>query len=176
MKWVLSSLLGRVVGAAPVVLGLFAEIFEGIKDRGMGRMGLDLVPSGVRVSARRIYWLAILVVFAVQMIVLIGLSIAVANHSSFATASSQTFKAGLNVDDKSDGSKGHARSASKRRNAMAYGGGSCRQGNKTKGPVTASDWPLSPLASLSVSAGLIRHSDAVPIDHFPTLPACEKQE
>ena len=57
-----------------------------------------------------------------------------------------------------------------------YGGGSCRQGNKTKGPVTASDWPLSPLASLSVSAGLIRHSDAVPIDHFPTLPACEKQE
>jgi len=36
----------------------------------------------------RIWWPAILAVFAVQMIVLIALSIAVANHSSFATASS----------------------------------------------------------------------------------------
>jgi hypothetical protein len=36
----------------------------------------------------RIWWPAILAVFAVQMIVLIALSIAVANHSSFATTSS----------------------------------------------------------------------------------------
>ena len=53
----------------------------------------------------RIHWPAILVVFAVQMIVLVVLSIAVAHHSSFATASSQDFKAGLNVDVKSEGSK-----------------------------------------------------------------------
>jgi hypothetical protein len=36
----------------------------------------------------RLCWPAILAVFAVQMIVLIALSIAVANHSSLATASS----------------------------------------------------------------------------------------
>jgi len=36
----------------------------------------------------RINWPAILVVFAVQMVLLIALSIAVANRSSFATASS----------------------------------------------------------------------------------------
>jgi hypothetical protein len=36
----------------------------------------------------RICWPAILAVFAVQMIVLITLSIAVANHTSLATASS----------------------------------------------------------------------------------------
>ena len=36
----------------------------------------------------RIWWPAILAVLAVQMIVLIALSIAVANHSSFATTSS----------------------------------------------------------------------------------------
>jgi hypothetical protein len=53
-----------------------------------------------------IYWPTILVVFAVQMIVVITLSIAVANHSGLATASSQAVKAGLNVDDKSEGSKG----------------------------------------------------------------------
>ena len=35
-----------------------------------------------------IYWPAIWVVFVVQMIVLITLSIAVVNHASFATASS----------------------------------------------------------------------------------------
>ena len=50
----LSSVLGRVVAAAPVVLGLSAEILEGIKDRGMGSMGLALVPSGVRVSGDRV--------------------------------------------------------------------------------------------------------------------------
>ena len=41
----------------------------------------------------RISWPAILAMFAVQMIVLITLSIAVANHSSFATASSTDTKA-----------------------------------------------------------------------------------
>jgi hypothetical protein len=43
----------------------------------------------------RIWWPAILAVFAVQMIVLIALSIAVANHSSFATASSTDTKVDL---------------------------------------------------------------------------------
>ena len=42
-----------------------------------------------------IHWPAILVVFAVQMVLLIAVSIAVANHSSFATASSQDVKAKL---------------------------------------------------------------------------------
>ena len=41
----------------------------------------------------RIYWPAILVVFAIQMVLLIAVSIAVANHSSFATASSSEVKA-----------------------------------------------------------------------------------
>ena len=40
----------------------------------------------------RICWPAIWAVFAVQMIVLIVLSIAVVNHSSFATASSTDVK------------------------------------------------------------------------------------
>ena len=40
-----------------------------------------------------IYWPAILVVFAVQMILLVALSVAVVNHSSSATASSQGVKA-----------------------------------------------------------------------------------
>ena len=40
----------------------------------------------------RIWWPAILAVLAVQMIVFIALSIAVANHSSFATASSTDTK------------------------------------------------------------------------------------
>jgi hypothetical protein len=42
-----------------------------------------------------IWWPAILAVFAVQMIVLIALSIAVANHSSFATAPSTDTKVNL---------------------------------------------------------------------------------
>jgi hypothetical protein len=41
----------------------------------------------------RICWPAVLAVFAVQMIVLIALSIAVANHSSSVTASSTDVKA-----------------------------------------------------------------------------------
>jgi hypothetical protein len=59
----------------------------------------------LRTSTRknsRICWPAILAVFAVQMMVLITLAIAVANHSDFATASSQCFKPGLDVDDGSD--------------------------------------------------------------------------
>ena len=47
-----------------------------------------LNPQDFNSENDRIWWPAIFVVFAVQMIVLIALSIAVANHSSFATASS----------------------------------------------------------------------------------------
>lgn len=47
-----------------------------------------LEPDDFNSENSRIYWPAILAVFAVQMTVLIILSIAVANHSSFATASS----------------------------------------------------------------------------------------
>ena len=63
-------------------------------------------PEDFNPENSRIFWPAILAVLAVQMIVLITLSIAVANHSDFATASSQAFKAGLDVDDKSDVPKG----------------------------------------------------------------------
>ena len=47
-----------------------------------------LDPQDLNSENSRIYWPAILAVFAVQMTVLIILSVAVANHSSFATASS----------------------------------------------------------------------------------------
>jgi hypothetical protein len=40
-----------------------------------------------------IHWPAILGVFAVQMVILIAVSIAVANHSSFTTASAPGFEA-----------------------------------------------------------------------------------
>jgi hypothetical protein len=50
-------------------------------------------PEDFNSEKYRICWPAILVVFAVQMIVLITLSIAVANHSSFATASSTDVEA-----------------------------------------------------------------------------------
>jgi hypothetical protein len=59
-------------------------------------------PEDFNPENSRICWPAILAVLAVQMIVLITLSIAVANHSGSATALSQTFKASLDVDDKSD--------------------------------------------------------------------------
>jgi hypothetical protein len=62
-------------------------------------------PEDFNPENSRICWPAILAVFAVQMIVLITLSIAVANHSDFTTASSH-FKAGLDVDDRSDVPKG----------------------------------------------------------------------
>jgi hypothetical protein len=61
--------------------------------------------SALDVAMLRIHWSAILVIFAVQLIVLIALSIAVANHSSLVTASSVATKVGLSVvDDQSDGS------------------------------------------------------------------------
>ena len=44
-------------------------------------------PEDFRSETHRICWPAILAVFAVQMIVLITLSIAVTNHSGVATAS-----------------------------------------------------------------------------------------
>jgi hypothetical protein len=52
-----------------------------------------LEPEDFKSENYRICWPAILAVFAVQMIVLITLSIAVVNHSSFATASSIDVKA-----------------------------------------------------------------------------------
>jgi hypothetical protein len=47
-------------------------------------------PEDFNPESARICWPAIAVVFAVQMIVLITISFAVANHSSFATASVNT--------------------------------------------------------------------------------------
>lgn len=47
-----------------------------------------LDPEQFNAEDQRIWWPAILTVLAVQMVVLIALSIAVANHSSFATVSS----------------------------------------------------------------------------------------
>jgi hypothetical protein len=52
-----------------------------------------LDPQDFNSENYRICWPAIFAVFVVQMIVLITLSIAVANHSSFATASSTDVKA-----------------------------------------------------------------------------------
>jgi hypothetical protein len=52
-----------------------------------------LGPEAFNSETYRICWPAILVVFAVQMIVLIALSIAVADHSRFVTASSTDVKA-----------------------------------------------------------------------------------
>ena len=52
-----------------------------------------LDPQDFNSENYRICWPAILAVFAVQMIVLITLSIAVANHSRFATASSTDVEA-----------------------------------------------------------------------------------
>jgi hypothetical protein len=51
-----------------------------------------LDPEELNSENDRIWWPAILAVFAVQMIVLIALFIAVANHSGFATASSTDTK------------------------------------------------------------------------------------
>ena len=52
-----------------------------------------LEPEDFNSENYRICWPAILAVFAVQMIVLTTLSIAVANHSRFATASSTDVEA-----------------------------------------------------------------------------------
>jgi hypothetical protein len=63
-----------------------------------------LTPEDFDSKKYRIYWPAILLVFAVQIIGLIALSIAVANHSSSETASSAATKVGLSVvDNRSDG-------------------------------------------------------------------------
>ena len=51
-----------------------------------------LDPEDFNSENDRIRWPAILAVFAVQMIVLITVSIAVANHSSFTAASSTDVK------------------------------------------------------------------------------------
>jgi hypothetical protein len=51
-----------------------------------------LDPEDFNSENDRIWWPAILAVFAVQVIVLITVSIAVANHSSFTTASSTDVK------------------------------------------------------------------------------------
>jgi hypothetical protein len=51
-----------------------------------------LGPEAFNSENYRICWPAILAVFAVQMIVLITVSIAVANHSSFVSASSTDVK------------------------------------------------------------------------------------
>jgi hypothetical protein len=51
-----------------------------------------LKPEDFHSENHRICWPAILAVFVVQMIVLIAVSIAVVNHSSFATASSTDVK------------------------------------------------------------------------------------
>jgi hypothetical protein len=52
-------------------------------------------PEDFNPENNRLCWPAILAVFAVQMIVLTTLSIAVVNHSSFKTASSTDVKAKL---------------------------------------------------------------------------------
>jgi hypothetical protein len=52
-----------------------------------------LDPEQFNSENERIWWPAILTVLTVQMIVLIALSFAVANHSSFATASLADIKA-----------------------------------------------------------------------------------
>jgi hypothetical protein len=79
-------------------------------------------PEDFNPENSRICWPAILAVFAVQMIALITLSIAVANHSDFATASSKGFRAGLNVDDKSDVPKGPTRSSCRADIGEEHGG------------------------------------------------------
>ena len=55
-----------------------------------------LTPEEFNSERYRIYWPAILVVFAVQMAALIAVSFAVINHSSPPTGSSNGFKAERN--------------------------------------------------------------------------------
>jgi hypothetical protein len=62
-----------------------------------------LTPEDFAPEKLRIHWSAILAIFAVQLIVLIALSIAVVNHSGSATASPAAIKVGLSVGgDQSD--------------------------------------------------------------------------
>jgi hypothetical protein len=66
-----------------------------------------LTPEDFTPEKFRIHWSVILVIFAVQLTALVALSIAVANHSSFVTASSAATKVGVSVvDDQPDGPLG----------------------------------------------------------------------
>jgi uncharacterized integral membrane protein len=66
-----------------------------------------LTPEDFDSKKYRIHWPAILLIFAAQITGLIALSIAVANHSSFETASSAATKVGLSVvDNRADRSNG----------------------------------------------------------------------
>jgi len=66
-----------------------------------------LTPEDFTPEKYRIHWSAILVIFAVQMIALIALTIVVAGHSSFVTAPSAANRVGLSVVvDRSDGLAG----------------------------------------------------------------------
>jgi hypothetical protein len=81
----------------------------------------------------RICWPAILAVLAVQMTALVALSIAVANHSSFSTASLQDPGASLIIHDKYRGSKGSYKLSSARAgrcdlNVDGHGRGIMRSG------------------------------------------------
>jgi hypothetical protein len=58
-----------------------------------------LTPEEFNSEDYRIYWPAILVVFVVQMIAVIALSVAVANHSSPPSAGSQDLRAERNTAD-----------------------------------------------------------------------------
>lgn len=58
-----------------------------------------LTPEDFTPEKFRIHWSAILVIFAIQVIGLIALSIAVANHSSLMTASSAAARVGFSVVD-----------------------------------------------------------------------------
>jgi hypothetical protein len=71
----------------------------------------------------RIYWPAILGVLAVQIAALIALSIAVANHSRVSTASLQDTSAGLNIHDKSKGSRDSYKMSSARAGRCELNGG-----------------------------------------------------
>jgi hypothetical protein len=66
-----------------------------------------LTPEDFTPEKSRIHSSAILVIFAVQLIGLIALSIAVTNHPSFMTASSAATRVGFSaVDDQSVGPMG----------------------------------------------------------------------
>ena len=61
-----------------------------------------LTPEDFTPEKFRIHWSAILVIFAIQLLGLIALSIAVANHSGSTTASSAAARVGFSaIDDQS---------------------------------------------------------------------------
>jgi hypothetical protein len=62
-----------------------------------------LTPEDFSPEKFRIHWSVILVIFAAQLIALIALSVAVANYSSFMTASSAATKVGLSIVDDQSG-------------------------------------------------------------------------